>query len=137
MSLNFTMRSILSVLGVAAWTVSTAALVVPDSSGGRQSSLTDAKKHGGADEEYDLEPNANYAFAGITTFSKLPQVQCLTETGPVDDILVLGFPFDTATSYRTGTRMGPNAVRQGSRAASLAWVSFPQLTNKLLGLILQ
>jgi agmatinase len=35
----------------------------------------------------------------------------------------LGFPFDTATSYRTGTRFGPNAIRQGSRAASLAYMS--------------
>jgi agmatinase len=41
----------------------------------------------------------------------------------VDDILILGFPFDTATSYRTGTRFGPNAIRQGSRAASLAYIS--------------
>ncbi|KAF7563309.1 hypothetical protein G7046_g814 [Stylonectria norvegica] len=77
---------------------------------------TEAQK----EEEFDLEPSAHYAFAGITTFSQLPAVQCLTEEGPVDDILVMGFPFDTATSYRTGTRFGPNAVRQGSRAASLA-----------------
>ena len=72
------------------------------------------------EEEFDLEPNAKYAFAGITTFSQLPAVECLAEDGPVDDILVVGFPFDTATSYRTGTRFGPNAIRQGSRAASLA-----------------
>lgn len=70
--------------------------------------------------KYDLEPSANFAFAGVTTFSQLPHAQCLTETGPVDDILIVGFPFDTATSYRTGTRFGPNAIRQGSRAASLA-----------------
>ncbi|KAF2496094.1 arginase family protein [Lophium mytilinum] len=72
------------------------------------------------DDAFDLEPTANFAFAGITTFAQLPQSQCVTESGPVDDILVLGFPFDTATSYRTGTRFGPNTIRQGSRAASLA-----------------
>ncbi|KPM45325.1 hypothetical protein AK830_g1184 [Neonectria ditissima] len=71
-------------------------------------------------EEFDLEPNAKYAFSGITTFSQLPAVECLAEDGPVDDILVVGFPFDTATSYQTGTRFGPNGIRQGSRAASLA-----------------
>ncbi|RGP59871.1 agmatinase [Fusarium longipes] len=72
------------------------------------------------DDKFDLEPDAKYAFAGITTFAQLPAVQCLSGQGPLDDILVLGFPFDTATSYRTGTRFGPNAIRQGSRAASLA-----------------
>ncbi|RFU74913.1 agmatinase [Trichoderma arundinaceum] len=71
-------------------------------------------------EEFDLEPTATYAFAGITTFSQLQAVECLTQDGPVDDILIVGFPFDTATSYRTGTRFGPNAIRQGSRAISLA-----------------
>lgn len=74
----------------------------------------------GEEERFDLEPKANYAFSGITTFSMLPSAQCLAESGPVDDILVVGFPFDTATSYRTGTRFGPNAIRQGSRAPSLA-----------------
>ncbi|KIX02148.1 agmatinase [Rhinocladiella mackenziei CBS 650.93] len=85
-----------------------------------QTSLASYNQRKGDGEDYDLEPSANFAFSGITTFSKLPQAQCLTETGPVDDILILGFPFDTATSYRTGTRFGPNAIRQGSRAASLA-----------------
>jgi agmatinase len=69
---------------------------------------------------FDLEPNAKYAFSGITTFAQLPAVECLLEDGPAGDILIVGFPFDTATSYRTGTRFGPNAIRQGSRAASLA-----------------
>ena len=71
-------------------------------------------------DEFDLEPSAQYAFSGITTFAQLPAVQCLAEDGPVDEILIVGFPFDTATSYRTGTRFGPNAIRQGSRAVSLA-----------------
>ena len=83
----------------------------------RQISIDILEKH---HEEYDLTPSATYAFAGITTFAQLPQAQCLHESGPVDDLLILGFPFDTATSYRTGTRLGPNAIRQGSRAASLA-----------------
>ncbi|OAL32811.1 hypothetical protein AYO20_07768 [Fonsecaea nubica] len=101
---------------VAALTACSSALAVPTTGNSRQTSL----RKPADDDNYDLEPSANFAFSGITTFAKLPSVQCLTETGPVDDILILGFPFDTATSYRTGTRLGPNAVRQGSRAASLA-----------------
>ncbi|KAF7196760.1 putative agmatinase 1 [Pseudocercospora fuligena] len=73
------------------------------------------------DEEYDLSPDSVFAFSGITTFAQLPSKACLdSESSEIDDILIVGFPFDTATSYRTGTRFGPNAVRQGSRAASLA-----------------
>ncbi|KAJ9133674.1 Agmatinase [Pleurostoma richardsiae] len=71
-------------------------------------------------EDFDLEPTASYAFSGITTFAQLPAQECLAQDGLVDDILLVGFPFDTATSYRTGTRFGPNAIRQGSRAVSLA-----------------
>ena len=84
---------------------------------GKQWPLIKADDH---EKKFDLEPNANYAFSGVTTFSQLPSIECLSESGLVDDILVVGFPFDTATSYRTGTRFGPNAIRQGSRAASLA-----------------
>lgn len=107
-----------------ALTACASALAVPanvGSSGTLQTSIGNSRPD---HEEYDLEPSASFAFAGITTFARLPSKQCLTETGPVDDILILGFPFDTATSFRTGTRLGPNAVRQGSRAASLACV-FP------------
>lgn len=96
------------------------ALAVPLNDG-HQSSIGVSRKHG---EDYDLDPSATFSFAGITTFARLPQVQCLQESGPVDDILLLGFPFDTATSFRTGTRFGPNAIRQGSRAASLALAPF-------------
>lgn len=71
-------------------------------------------------EKYDLTPAGTYAFSGITTFHQLPSTNCLTDSGISDDILVVGLPFDTATSYRSGTRFGPNAIRQGSRAASLA-----------------
>lgn len=67
-----------------------------------------------------LEPTGKYAFSGITTFHHLPAKACLTDHDVSDDILVVGIPFDTATSYRSGTRFGPNAIRQGSRAVSLA-----------------
>jgi agmatinase len=50
-------------------------------------------------------------FAGVRTFARLPHVrEDLTDV----DVAVLGFPFDTATSYRTGTRFGPEAIRSAS-----------------------
>ena len=46
-------------------------------------------------------------FAGIRTFMRAPHV---TELVGVD-AAVYGIPFDTATSYRTGPRFGPEAIR--------------------------
>ncbi|GAA5858884.1 hypothetical protein JCM8547_007142 [Rhodosporidiobolus lusitaniae] len=55
------------------------------------------------------------SFSGITTFARLNHSRCLDEPGGALDIAFLGFPFDTAVSYRTGARFGPNAIRQASR----------------------
>jgi agmatinase len=49
-------------------------------------------------------------FAGVRTFMRSPYV---TELAGVD-AAVLGIPFDTATSYRTGARFGPEAIRSAS-----------------------
>jgi agmatinase len=49
-------------------------------------------------------------FAGIRTFMRTPHV---TELAGVDAV-VYGIPFDTATSYRTGPRFGPEAIRSAS-----------------------
>src|SRR3954449_3395566 len=49
-------------------------------------------------------------FAGIRTFMRAPHV---TELAGVDAVVV-GIPFDTATSYRTGARFGPEAIRAAS-----------------------
>jgi agmatinase len=49
-------------------------------------------------------------FAGVRTFMRAPHV---TELGGVD-VAVFGIPFDTATSYRTGARFGPEAIRSAS-----------------------
>jgi agmatinase len=106
-----------------------AQLITPASSSPVQYSLSDKDSRNHQKEQYNLEPDANYAFSGITTFHQLSIANCLSadyySAGTVDDILVVGLPFDTATSYRSGTRFGPNAIRQGSRANSLAYVLFP------------
>jgi agmatinase len=49
-------------------------------------------------------------FAGIRTFMRAPHVTDLTGV----DAVVYGIPFDTATSYRTGVRFGPEAIRSAS-----------------------
>src|SRR5438067_13740235 len=49
-------------------------------------------------------------FAGIRTYMRAPHVTELTGV----DAAVYGIPFDTATSYRTGPRFGPEAIRSAS-----------------------
>jgi agmatinase len=49
-------------------------------------------------------------FAGIRTFMRAPHVTDLKGV----DVAVYGIPFDTATTYRTGTRFGPEAIRSAS-----------------------
>ncbi len=49
-------------------------------------------------------------FAGIRTFMRAPHVTDLAGV----DAAVYGIPFDTATSYRTGPRFGPEAIRSAS-----------------------
>jgi agmatinase len=49
-------------------------------------------------------------FAGVRTFMRAPHVTELTGV----DAAAFGIPFDTATSYRTGPRFGPEAIRSAS-----------------------
>jgi agmatinase len=49
-------------------------------------------------------------FAGIRTFMRAPHTTDLAGV----DAAVCGIPFDTATSYRTGPRFGPEAIRSAS-----------------------
>jgi agmatinase len=49
-------------------------------------------------------------FAGVRTFMRMPHTKDLDGV----DAAVYGIPLDTATSYRTGTRFGPEAIRSAS-----------------------
>ena len=49
-------------------------------------------------------------FAGVRTFMRAPYVTDLTGV----DAVAFGIPFDTGTSYRTGPRFGPEAIRSAS-----------------------
>jgi agmatinase len=52
----------------------------------------------------------NPRFAGVRTYMRLPHVTDLDGV----DVAVLGLPFDTATSFRSGARFGPEAIRSAS-----------------------
>jgi len=50
-------------------------------------------------------------FAQISTFGRLPNTQDLSGVKAT----FVGVPFDDGTTYRSGARFGPSAIRQGSR----------------------
>lgn len=50
-------------------------------------------------------------YAGINTFLKAPYVEDVTKVG-LYDAAVIGVPFDGGTTYRPGTRFGPQGVRK-------------------------
>src|SRR6201988_2304260 len=58
-------------------------------------------------------PDATVAprYTGVRTFARLPHVT-LPHAGV--DAAVIGIPFDTATSFRSGARFGPEAIRSAS-----------------------
>ena len=54
---------------------------------------------------------AQPAFAGINTFLKAPYCEDVREIGQYD-AAIIGVPFDMGTTYRSGCRFGPQAVRR-------------------------
>jgi agmatinase len=50
-------------------------------------------------------------FAGINTFLKAPYLEDVRRCGEYD-VAVLGAPFDGGTTYRPGTRFGPQGIRR-------------------------
>lgn len=50
-------------------------------------------------------------FAGVRTFARLPHIAV---PAPDVDAAIVGVPFDTATSFRSGARFGPEAIRSAS-----------------------
>jgi len=57
-----------------------------------------------------ITPQQQPKFAGIKTFMRLPHTQTIEGI----DFAVAGVPWDGATSYRTGQRLGPDAIRKVS-----------------------
>lgn len=59
----------------------------------------------------------NSIYSNAMTFLRAPLTQDPTKGDA--DVVILGLPFDMATSGRSGARMGPDAIRQAS--INLAW----------------
>ena len=59
-------------------------------------------------------------FAGITSFMRQPVTRDLEGV----DVAVIGIPYDSGTSYRSGTRFGPRKIREVS---ALLWGYNPVL----------
>src|SRR5436190_21353883 len=55
-------------------------------------------------------PFAMQPYQGIATFGRCPQTRDLTAA----DVAIVGVPYDGATSYRSGARFGPRAIREQS-----------------------
>jgi agmatinase len=49
-------------------------------------------------------------FSGVRTFMRLPNVQDLENA----DVAIVGAPFDTGATFRTGARFGPEGIRSAS-----------------------
>ncbi|SOD74243.1 agmatinase [Jatrophihabitans sp. GAS493] len=58
-----------------------------------------------------IDPTVSPRFAGFATFARLPRLADVEHA----DIVVVGVPFDSGTTYRPGARFGPAHVRESSR----------------------
>ncbi len=56
-------------------------------------------------------------FAGVPSFLRLPIIDGEPETDTVADVLLVGAPLDTGTTFRPGARLAPRAVREASSLA--------------------
>jgi agmatinase len=65
------------------------------------------------DDLYGTTPEPTYG--GVTSFFRRKYTKDMTGV----DVAVLGVPFDTATTNRSGTRLGPRAIRNASTI--MAW----------------
>ena len=57
------------------------------------------------DTGFEFQP-----YSGICTFGRSPHTRDLSDV----DVAIVGVPYDGATSYRSGTRFGPRAIREQS-----------------------
>lgn len=58
-----------------------------------------------SDSPFNMQP-----YQGIATFGRRPMAADLR----AGDVAIVGVPYDGATSYRSGTRFGPRAIREQS-----------------------
>mgnify|MGYP003951583085 CR=1 FL=1 len=64
-----------------------------------------------SDNKYD-SGRLNLPFVGICTFGKYPYIENWNSINA--DVAIMGAPFDFGSQFRTGSRMGPRAIREAS-----------------------
>lgn len=71
-------------------------------------------------------------FTGVASFCKAPL--CQNRSAIDADIAILGVPFDLAVQLRSGTRMGPRAIREASTSFALIGMGYydPELDENML-----
>ncbi|RCK57340.1 putative agmatinase 1 [Candida viswanathii] len=76
------------------------------------------------DDTSDIAVDQNM-FGGILTYAHFPHFNCFVNqsSNPALDIAIVGAPFDTGTSYRPGSRFGPEAIRSNARRLGSPWKS--------------
>lgn len=57
----------------------------------------------------------DWPFTGVPSFAHIETTKCLIDSQLDYDIGIIGVPFDTATTYRSGARFGPRAIRDASQ----------------------
>ncbi|KAI0927993.1 hypothetical protein AcV7_009307 [Taiwanofungus camphoratus] len=62
---------------------------------------------------------------GLITFAGTTPLRCFDDTNASFDVAILGAPFDTGTTYRSGARFGPNGIRQGGRRLGVSRINVP------------
>lgn len=66
------------------------------------------------------EQQMGFGYEGVQSFCRMPVCFNLDEVNA--DIAVIGICLDTATTYRSGTRFGPKAIREASMIYSMGYM---------------
>lgn len=61
------------------------------------------------------DPRRTPRFAGIATFCRFPRLEDVPPANRPVDWAIYGVPFDSGTTYRSGARFGPRAIRAESQ----------------------
>jgi agmatinase len=84
-------------------------------------------------EKTAKRPRLDLPFTGVACFCKAPL--CADRSSIDADVAILGVPFDLGIQLRSGTRMGPRAIREASTSFALIGMGYydPELDENMLG----
>ncbi|MEJ7509236.1 arginase family protein, partial [Staphylococcus simulans] len=74
----------------------------------------------------------NLPFTGICTFGKYPVCDNIEKLSDINaDVAVIGVPNDMGTQWKSGARMGPRSVREGSTLYSFGLEGAYDIENEI------